>query len=80
MNLVIHLEPPVIAFSDVPIIGLIIGITHYRPLFFLISVSVISERCNQYYKKCVIIASLIAFMTLRIIEKKIFFVERIRNQ
>ena len=37
--------------SDAPIIGLVIGIGHYRPLF-LVSVSVIYETCNRYCKKC----------------------------
>ena len=35
--------------SDVPIMGSVIGIGHYWPLFL---VSVISEQCNRYCKKC----------------------------
>ena len=57
--------------SDAPIIGSVISIVHYQPLF-LLSVLVISERCNGYCKKCtsiVIIASLIVFMIHISIEK-----------
>ena len=65
--------------SDVPIIGSVIGIGHYWPLFLvLVLVSAISEQCNRYCKKCtnyVIIASLIAFMILIIIEKMLIITE-----
>ena len=37
--------------NHAPIIGSVIGISDYRPLF-LVSVSVIYERCNRYCKKC----------------------------
>ena len=37
--------------GDVPIIRSVISIGHYRPLF-LLSVSVLSERCNWYCNKC----------------------------
>ena len=66
-----------IFISDVPIFG----IGHYRPLF-LVSVSVISDRCNRdivinvpIMSFLVIIASSIAFMILVIIEKMLIFIE-----
>ena len=67
---------PFMHVYDAPIIGLVIGINHYRPLF-LVSILVISERCTQYcknYTNNVISCDLIAFM------KMLIFIERIRNQ
>ena len=46
-----HTFDEFIIISDALIIGLVIGIGHYQPLF-LVLVSVISGRCNQYCKKC----------------------------
>ena len=84
-----------VLISNAPIIGSVISIgrspyllmgSWYRSLF-LVSVSVISQKdVTDIVKSApimsflVIIASLIAFMILIIIEKMIFFVERIRNQ
>ena len=39
------LKVVIVNISGVPIIGAVIGIGHYQPLFLLL-VSVISERCN----------------------------------
>ena len=60
-------------------------IDHYWPLF-LVSVSITSGMCNQYFTKCtnnviscdynILIASLIRI----IIEKMLIFIARIRNQ
>ena len=60
---------------DVLIIESVINITHYQLLFL----PVISESVS-IMSFLVIIASLIAFMILIIIEKMLIFIERIRNQ
>ena len=66
--------------NDAAIIGSVIVIGHYWPLF-LVSVSVISEGCNQYCIKCINLkCHFFAFMILMIIEKFLIFIEVIRNQ
>ena len=53
-----------INISDVLIIASVIGISHHRPLF-LVSVSVISDRCNRYI---VISVPIMSFLGLYIID------------
>ena len=67
--------------SNVPIIGLVINNDHYRHYRYRLLLKdltdiVISVLIMSFL---VIIASLIAFMILIIIEKMLFFIERIRN-
>ena len=78
--------------SDAPIIGSVIGIGHYWPLF-LISVLVIFERCNRYCKIITIEEQEESEVKEKrrgeiekgegaesiIIEKILIFIERIRN-
>ena len=71
--------------TDALIIRLVIDIGHYWSLF-LVSVSVISERCNRYCNKCTnnVISceySIInCFYDNHNHEKMLIIIERIRNQ
>ena len=74
----------IIVISDAPIIGLVIGVSHYQPLF-LVFVSVISERCNQYCNKCTNnnncdYSITNCFNDTHNFEQMLTFIERIRKQ
>ena len=65
-----------------PIIRSVFGISHYWPLF-VVSVSLLSEKCNRYCNKCtnnVISCDYNIIMILINIEKMLNFIEKIRNQ
>ena len=70
--------------SDIAILVFELDICQYQPLF-LLSVSVISERCNcivicvLIMSFLVIMTSLISFMILIIIEKMLILIKRIRR-
>ena len=68
----------IVISSVAPIIRLVIGIGYYWPLFLKDVADTVKHVPIMSF--LVIIASLIAFMILTIIDKMLIFIERIRNR